>query len=64
VPRDFHLFLHLKKFLGSKQFDNDDDLKDAMQKWLTLQAAAFYEEGIQKLVPCYDECLNDGGKIV
>jgi len=27
------------------------DLKDAVQKWLTSRAAAFYEEGIQKLVP-------------
>ena len=27
-----------------------------MQKWLTSQAAAFYEEGIQKLVPRYDKC--------
>ena len=27
------------------------DLKDAVQKWLTSQAAAFYEEGIQNLVP-------------
>ena len=41
-----------KKFLGGKRFDDDDDdLKDAVQKWLTSQAAAFYEEGIQKLVP-------------
>ena len=51
APSDFHLFLHLKKFLGGKRFDDDDDLKDAVQKWLTSQAAAFYEEGIQKLVP-------------
>jgi len=52
--------------LGSKRFDddNDDDLKDAVQKWLTSQAAAFYEEGIQKLVPCYDKCLNNGGEYV
>jgi len=50
APRDFHLFLHLKKFLGGKRFDNDIDLKDAVQKWLTLQVAAFYEEGIKKLV--------------
>ena len=33
--RDFHVFLHLKKFLGGKRFDDDDDLKDAVQKWLT-----------------------------
>ena len=51
VPSDFHLFLHLKKFLGGKRFDDDDDLKDAVQKWLTSQAAAFYKEGIQQLVP-------------
>jgi len=30
-------------------------------KW---QAAAFYEEGIQKLVPRYDKCLNNGGEYV
>jgi len=40
------------------------DLKDAVQKWLTSQAAAFYEEGIQKLVPRYDKCLNNGGEYV
>ena len=62
APSDFHLFLHLKKFLGGKRFDDDDDLKDAVQKWLTSQAAAFYEEGIQKLVPRYDKCLNNGGE--
>ena len=31
-PSDFHLFLHLKKLLGGKRFDDDDDdLKDAVQ---------------------------------
>jgi len=58
APNEFHLFLHLKKFLGVKQFDDDD----AVQKWLTSQVAAFCEEGIQKLVPHYDKCLNNGGK--
>ena len=58
APSDFRLFLHLKKFLGGKRFDDDDDLKDAVQKWPTLQAAAFNEEGIRKLVPRYDKCLN------
>jgi len=43
TPSDFHLLLHLKKFLGGKRFEDDDDLKDAVQKWLTSQAAAFYE---------------------
>ena len=62
TPSDFRLFLRLKKFLGGKRFDDDDDLKDAVQKCLTSQAAAFYEEGIQKLVPRYDKYLNNGGE--
>jgi len=64
APSDFHLFLHLKNFLGGKRFDDDSDLKDAVQKWLTSQATAIYEEGVQKLVPCYDRCLNNGGEYV
>jgi len=31
---------YLKKFLGGKRFDDDDDLIYAVQKWLTSQAAA------------------------
>ena len=64
APSDYHLFLHLKKFQGGKQFDDDDDLKDAVQKWLTSQAAAFCEESIQTLVPRYDMYLNNGGEYV
>ena len=64
APSDFHLFLHLKKFVGGKWFDDDDGLKDGVQKWLTSQAAAFYEEGIQKLVPRYGKCLSNGGEYV
>jgi transposase len=64
APSHFHLFLHLKKFLAGQHFLNDDDVKEAMKKWLSSQAATFYEEGIQKLVPCCDKCLNNGGNYV
>ena len=53
-----------KVAIWGHEHDDDDDLKDAVQKWLTSQAAAFYEEGIQKLVPRYDKCLNNGGEYV
>jgi histone-lysine N-methyltransferase SETMAR len=62
APSDFHLFLRLKKFLSGQCFFNDDDVKEAV-KWLSSQAATFYE-GIQKLVPRYDKCLNNGGNYV
>ena len=34
------------------------------QQWLTSQAATFYQDGIQKLVPRYDKCLNNCGEYV
>jgi len=40
------------------------DLKDAVQKWLTSQAAPFYEEGTQKRVPHYGKCLNNCAEYV
>jgi len=64
APIDYDLFLHLKKFVASKRFDDYDDLKDAMQKWQTSLAAAFYEESIQNLVSRYDKWLNNGGEYV
>ena len=64
APSDYHLFLYLKKILGGKRFDDNEDLKDAAQKWLTSQVGPFYEEDIQKLVPCYNKCLNNGGEYV
>jgi len=52
------LFLHFPQISRTLLYD----LKDAVQKWLTSKVAAFYGEGIQKLVPCYDKCFNNGGE--
>jgi hypothetical protein len=35
-----------------------------VEKWLISQVAAFYEKGIQKFVPHYNNCLNNGGEYV
>jgi hypothetical protein len=54
----------LKNFLAGQRFNNDEDIKRAVQKWLSSQAATFYDDGIQKLVSRYDKCLNNGGNYV
>ncbi|KAJ4428785.1 hypothetical protein ANN_25778 [Periplaneta americana] len=64
APSDFHLFLHLKKFLGGQRFDGDDEVKTAVRKWFASQAGKFYNEGIERLVPRLDKCLNNGGDYV
>jgi len=49
APSDFHLFLHLKKHLAGKKFE-DDEVQE-VTTWFKRLAADFYDSGIQKLVP-------------
>ncbi|GFX59316.1 histone-lysine N-methyltransferase SETMAR [Trichonephila clavipes] len=38
APSDFHLFRHLKEFLGGKRFYTADEVKEEVQDWLSSQA--------------------------
>jgi hypothetical protein len=40
------------------------DTVSSLLDYQKTQAGAFYEEDIQKLVPRYDKCLNNGGEYV
>jgi hypothetical protein len=55
------VILLLKRFLGGRRYVEDDDVKEAVNTRFSSQAASFYDAEIQKLVPRYDKCLNDGG---
>jgi histone-lysine N-methyltransferase SETMAR len=46
APSDFHVFLHLKTFLGGWQFHDDNDVKEAVNTWFASQAAPVYDAGI------------------
>jgi hypothetical protein len=60
VPNDFHLFLHLKKHLAWKKFDDDYEVQE-VTTWFKGQAADFYDLGIQKLVPRHNKYLDNAG---
>jgi histone-lysine N-methyltransferase SETMAR len=64
APSDFHLFLHLKKFLsGQRQgFENDREAEMVFTQRFLSQAADFNDTGLNKLDPRYDKCLNSGGE--
>jgi hypothetical protein len=57
VPSNFQFFVHLKKHLTGKKFDNDEIQK--VKTWFKGQAADFYDSGIQKLVPRPNKCLDN-----
>ncbi|XP_032670036.1 histone-lysine N-methyltransferase SETMAR-like [Odontomachus brunneus] len=44
APSDFHLFPHMKNWLGGQYFHTDDELQITVNSWLKAQAAAFYHE--------------------
>ena len=46
VPSNFHLFLHLKKHLAGKEFDDDEEVQEEVMTWFKGLAAEFYDSGI------------------
>jgi len=58
------LYLHLKKHLGGKKVDDDDEVQEEVMTWFKEQAADFYDSGIQKLVPRFNKCLDNAGDYV
>jgi len=57
------LFLHLKKHLAGKKFD-DDEVQEEVMMCFKGQAADFYDSGIQKLVPRLNKYLDSSGDYV
>jgi hypothetical protein len=55
----FILFGYPKKWLRSQPFNNNE-LIEGVKKWLSSQAADFFDTGIQKLVPQYKYFNSEG----
>jgi len=45
APSDFRMFLHLKKRLAGKKFDDDNEVQEEVTTWFKGQAADFYDSG-------------------
>jgi hypothetical protein len=65
APSEYHLFTHiyLKNRLGSQYFNDNEELMESVETWLSSKAADFFDRGIQKLIPRY-KCLSAGGDYV
>jgi len=60
----FQLFLHLKKHLTRKLYDDNDEVQEEFMTWLKGQPAYLYDSGIHKLVPKHNNCLDNAGDYV
>jgi len=63
-PSDYHLFSKMKVWLATQRFHTNEELMDGVNNWLHNLAAPFFDEGLQKLVPRHDKCLNLDGNYV
>jgi len=50
APSDYHLFTNLKKHLGGKRLNSDEEVKTVVMEYLEKEVdGGFYDAGIQKL---------------
>jgi len=47
-PCNYHMFEFLKEALGGQRFDDDEQVKNFVRKWLQMRPS-FYDTGIKKL---------------
>jgi histone-lysine N-methyltransferase SETMAR len=64
APSDYHVFGPLKEGLSGKKFSTDDEIKEAVHRWLHSQSEEFFSCGIQALVKCWHTCIERGGDYV
>ena len=64
APSDFHLFSKLKEHLSGVCFNNDDEVKDAVQLFLNSMAVNWYDMDIQKLPIHLQKCFDRNGDYV
>ena len=58
------MFIHPKKHLAGKKFDDDGEVQEEVMTGFKGQAADFYDSEIQKLVPRLNKCLDNAGDCV
>jgi hypothetical protein len=61
---DFHLFGFLKDALRETHFEDDNNVIEAVRKWLHRQDKSWYQQGIHALVPCWRKAVQVDGDYV
>ncbi|GFU45532.1 mariner Mos1 transposase [Nephila pilipes] len=54
----------MKEELSKRRYHSGEEVKAATREWLWSFGRDFFAEGIEKLVPHLDKCLNNGSSYV
>ncbi len=61
APSDYHLFRAMDNFVQNKEFYNDDELKQEVDKFLTSWTRQFWEVGIDSLKDIWQKVIDCDG---
>jgi len=64
APSDFFLFGPLKKHLGGTHFQNEEEVMNAVTEYFDGKCAAYFRDGIFKLLHRWEKCINLNGDYV
>ncbi|GFN98065.1 histone-lysine N-methyltransferase SETMAR [Plakobranchus ocellatus] len=57
APSHFHLFGPLKRHLGGKKFEDEDELIGEVRDWFSKLDANFFSQGTYSLLPQWQKCI-------
>ncbi|KAB0373971.1 hypothetical protein FD755_014227, partial [Muntiacus reevesi] len=58
LPTNYHIFKHPDNFLQGKCFHNQQEVENASQEFTESQSMDFYATGKNKLISCWQKCIN------
>jgi hypothetical protein len=64
APSDSHLFPKLNKDLKHQNLNSDEEAKAAVHQWFPEKEKDLFKNGIEKLVECWQKCIEVGGDYV
>jgi hypothetical protein len=62
APSDYHFFRSLSNNLRGVSFNNDAELQNWFDEFLTTKPADFFKRGIENLPKRWETVVNNGGE--
>jgi hypothetical protein len=64
APSDLHVFGPIKEAMGGKSFRSDEEVQQAVHKWLRFQPKDFFCRGIHAISKSWNTCMVHNGHYV
>ena len=64
APTDYYLFCSLSNHMRGVTFDNEENLKNWLNKFLNTRPGNLWQNGNEKLVERWEEVVNSNGEYI